>query len=302
VLFKQTVCSLRYCGILLRSTAALSVALILVATFGTECARGDGRIHANGRTISTKDDDEVAQSKTSLGIDLKASRSRLFRIKNSIVRIHISDPAIVEPVVLSEHEIVLLGKKLGSTKLVIWDVLGQAVGIALRVDKKDNLPNHAPKRLMAIGHIELKEVPAQGVERLSMSQSSSINLNNRIVRFSLSDPRVADVAVLSGNELGLQGKAPGNVTLFIWGDAGEIDGIELRVGRGSSKHMSGSPKSRDKTASSSTVLTQPPVECWFGSKKRMSKVPKSVGRDEKLDQFLRGKTDSYDGYDAVKRR
>lgn len=290
-----------YCGILLRSTAAaLFVALILVATFATNWARGDDRIHVNGRTISTKDDTEVAHFKTSLGIDLKASRSRLFRIKNSIVRIHISDPAIVEPVVLSEHEIVLLGKKQGSIKLVIWDNLGEAVGIALRVNNEDNLPNHAPKQLMAIDAIELKEVAAAGVVNLSLSQFTSFKLKNRIVRFSLSDPHVADVALLTGNELSLQGKAPGNATLFVWCDADEIKGIELRVARGNNKNISGSPKPQRKSASSTTVLTQPPVECWFGSKKRMSVVSESVpvDRHEKLEQFLHGKTDSYEGYDA----
>ena len=68
-------------------------------------------------------------------IDLKVSQSRTFKLKNKIVRTSISDPGIAEPVVVSENQLVLLGKSQGTTTMVLWDDAGNSVALDLRVSK-----------------------------------------------------------------------------------------------------------------------------------------------------------------------
>ena len=78
---------------------------------------------------------DLEEFKTTNVIDLKVAQSRTFKLKNKIVRTSISDPAIAEPVVVSENQIVLLGKTPGAATLVLWDDAGNSVAIDLRVTR-----------------------------------------------------------------------------------------------------------------------------------------------------------------------
>jgi len=78
---------------------------------------------------------DLEEFKTSNVIDLKVSQSRTFRMKNKIVRTSISDPAIAEPVVVAENQLVLLGKAPGGATLVIWDDAGNSIAVDLRVTR-----------------------------------------------------------------------------------------------------------------------------------------------------------------------
>ena len=51
------------------------------------------------------------------------------------MRTSISDPAIAEPVVVAENQIVLLGKAPGTATFVLWDDAGNSVAIDLRVTR-----------------------------------------------------------------------------------------------------------------------------------------------------------------------
>ncbi|MFX8696466.1 pilus assembly protein N-terminal domain-containing protein, partial [Acinetobacter baumannii] len=66
-------------------------------------------------------------------IELKVSQSRTFKLRNKIIRTSISDPAIGEPVVVAENQMVLLGKAPGGATLVIWDDAGNSVAIDVKV-------------------------------------------------------------------------------------------------------------------------------------------------------------------------
>ena len=79
---------------------------------------------------------DLEEFKTTNVIDLKVSQSRTFKLKNKIVRTSISDPAVAEPVVVSENQIVLLGKTPGGATLVLWDDAGNSVAIDLRVTRE----------------------------------------------------------------------------------------------------------------------------------------------------------------------
>lgn len=78
---------------------------------------------------------DLEEFKTTNVIDLRVSQSRTFKLKNKIVRTSISDPAIAEPVVVSENQMVLLGKTPGTATLVLWDDAGNSVAVDLRVTR-----------------------------------------------------------------------------------------------------------------------------------------------------------------------
>lgn len=78
---------------------------------------------------------DLEEFKTTNIIDLKVSQSRTFKLKNKIVRTSISDPAIAEPVVVAENQMVLLGKSPGTATMVIWDDAGNSVAVDLRVTR-----------------------------------------------------------------------------------------------------------------------------------------------------------------------
>jgi len=78
---------------------------------------------------------DLEEFKPSNVIDLKVSQSRTFKLRNKIVRTSISDPAIAEPVVVAENQLVLLGKAPGGATLVIWDDAGNSVAVDLKVSR-----------------------------------------------------------------------------------------------------------------------------------------------------------------------
>ncbi|MBI4532328.1 MAG: pilus assembly protein N-terminal domain-containing protein, partial [Candidatus Melainabacteria bacterium] len=78
---------------------------------------------------------DLEEFKASNVIDLKVSQSRTFKLRNKIVRTSISDPAVAEPVVVAENQLVLLGKAPGGATLVIWDDAGNSVAIDLKVSR-----------------------------------------------------------------------------------------------------------------------------------------------------------------------
>ncbi|HEY9713174.1 MAG TPA: pilus assembly protein N-terminal domain-containing protein, partial [Chroococcales cyanobacterium] len=78
---------------------------------------------------------DLEEFKTTNIIDLKVSQSRTFKLKNKIVRTSISDPAVAEPVVVSENQLVLLGKTPGTATLVLWDDAGNSIAVDLKVTR-----------------------------------------------------------------------------------------------------------------------------------------------------------------------
>lgn len=81
---------------------------------------------------------DLEEFKSTNILDLKVSQSRTFKLKNKIVRTSISDPSIAEPVVVSENQIVLLGKAPGGATLVLWDDAGNSAAVDLRVTRDYN--------------------------------------------------------------------------------------------------------------------------------------------------------------------
>ncbi|MBY0546024.1 MAG: pilus assembly protein N-terminal domain-containing protein [Candidatus Obscuribacterales bacterium] len=78
---------------------------------------------------------DLEEFKPSNTIDLKVSQSRTFKLRNKIIRTSISDPAIAEPVVVAENQMVMLGKAPGGATLVIWDDAGNSVALDIKVSR-----------------------------------------------------------------------------------------------------------------------------------------------------------------------
>lgn len=78
---------------------------------------------------------DMEEFKVSNVVELKVGQSRSFRLKNRVVRTSISQPGIVEPVVVAENQLVLLGKTPGSATMVLWDDAGNVLALDLRVNR-----------------------------------------------------------------------------------------------------------------------------------------------------------------------
>src|SRR5262249_26470907 len=62
-------------------------------------------------------------------------------------------------------------------------------------------------------------------------RSTVVNLGSPITRVSLTSPDVADALVTSPNELLINGKTPGTISMFVWDRAGAIRRYEIVVQR-----------------------------------------------------------------------
>lgn len=78
-------------------------------------------------------DFEEVRAENSLNVYVLQSRT--FRLKNKIVRVSISDPSIAEPALVSESQLILLGKTPGIATLVLWDDAGNTTSLAVDVAK-----------------------------------------------------------------------------------------------------------------------------------------------------------------------
>src|SRR5262245_51566848 len=59
-------------------------------------------------------------------MDLFAGKSTLLRLQDPIDRISVGNPSIADVTVISQREIYLLGKSLGTTNIIVWSKSGQA--------------------------------------------------------------------------------------------------------------------------------------------------------------------------------
>ena len=66
------------------------------------------------------------------------------------------------------------------------------------------------------GTIELKELKPTQAINVKSSQSRVFKTKTKILRVAVSDPSIAEPVVVSEREFILLGKAPGDVSVFVW--------------------------------------------------------------------------------------
>lgn len=78
-------------------------------------------LQANAQDQSKENDkSEIKELKTTLSVDVLTSRSKVFRTKQKIKRVAVSDPSIAEIVLMSEKQFVVIGKNPGAINVTIW--------------------------------------------------------------------------------------------------------------------------------------------------------------------------------------
>lgn len=81
------------------------------------------------------------------------------------------------------------------------------------------IPWMIPVLLLFLMHLPLR---AQEEVAVSAGESRSLKVTEEIKKISLGDPRIADVKVLSINEILINGKSEGDTSLIIWTDKGPV--------------------------------------------------------------------------------
>lgn len=118
-------------GIAVCSTLLLCVAVSAATPSAVTTAAPSGQTAAPTVTNSTPTD---AADSDSQSLHLLVGRSLVITSPTRITRVSLADPAIVEAVVVSPHQIVLNGKSPGSVSLLVWDDSGQSQSFEVSVD------------------------------------------------------------------------------------------------------------------------------------------------------------------------
>jgi len=94
-------------------------------------------------------------------MDLFAGKSTLLRLQDPIDRISVGNPGIADVTVISQREIYLLGKSLGTTNIIVWSKGGQATVIDATVNA-DLTPLEAELKLLLPGEKDITVTSASG--------------------------------------------------------------------------------------------------------------------------------------------
>ena len=71
-------------------------------------------------------------------------------------------------------------------------------------------------------------LPEEGIVLMS-GMSEVIDFPRRLTRVSIADSKIADIQVISPNQLNLIGHLPGFTTLAVWNDQGRYDERQVRI-------------------------------------------------------------------------
>ncbi len=63
---------------------------------------------------------EIKELKTSIAVDVLASHSKVFKTKQKITRVAVSDPSVADVVLMTEHQFCVIGKTPGAISVTIW--------------------------------------------------------------------------------------------------------------------------------------------------------------------------------------
>ena len=84
---------------------------------------------------------------------------------------------------------------------------------------------------LSTGTLAAGAEPTASAVRLLVGRSTVVDTGSAITRVSLTSPDVADALVTSPNELLINGKMPGTISLFVWNRSGDIHRYEVIVQR-----------------------------------------------------------------------
>lgn len=108
-------------------------------------------------------------------MNLLVGKSTLLRLADAVERLSVGNPAIADVTPISEREVYLLGKDLGTTNLIIWAKNGPATVIDITVSTDPTLLEQELRTLL----------PGEKDIRIAMTADSIVLLG------TVSDPRIA---------------------------------------------------------------------------------------------------------------
>ncbi|CAN5496088.1 hypothetical protein BH11CYA1_BH11CYA1_13180 [soil metagenome] len=207
---------------------------------------------------TTKDSLELKEYKKSKTIEINASQSKLFRIKDKIVRTSVGDVGIAEPVVVSENRIIVLGKNQGETTIQVWDDLGGEIHMTVIVNRalnraKGRFANELDKKDVE-AHLErpakqqddLLTVPGGEVVQILSNfktgktcktieliahQSRTFRVSSTLAKVTVANTNISEPIVIEKNEFVLLGKLPGKTQLELQDKLGKTLAVDLVVDR-----------------------------------------------------------------------
>lgn len=89
-----------------------------------------GTVAKAGATEHTR---SSASSTKSVVLSLISGKSRLYRFKEPATRLSVGDPAVADVMLVNSQEVYLLGKKTGSTNVLVWHADGTMTALDLTV-------------------------------------------------------------------------------------------------------------------------------------------------------------------------
>jgi Flp pilus assembly secretin CpaC len=63
---------------------------------------------------------EIKELKTTLAVDVLAQHSKVFKTKQKITRVAVSDPSVADVILMTENQFVVIGKNPGAISVTIW--------------------------------------------------------------------------------------------------------------------------------------------------------------------------------------
>lgn len=63
---------------------------------------------------------EIKELKTTLAVDVLAQHSKVFKTKQKIIRVAVSDPSVADVILMTENQFVVIGKNPGAISVTIW--------------------------------------------------------------------------------------------------------------------------------------------------------------------------------------
>jgi Flp pilus assembly secretin CpaC len=89
-------------------------------------AQGQSKTETQGVVQATKiptapvTEVEIKELKASIAVDVLASRSKVFKTKQKINRVAVSDPSVADVVLMTENQFVVIGKNPGAICVTVW--------------------------------------------------------------------------------------------------------------------------------------------------------------------------------------
>lgn len=243
--------------------------------------------------FSTSELAEASAAKENFEIPM--SQALIFKSTENISTVTSSDYAVLQPVQTSTSDYALIGKKPGVASIKFKDRSGKSNLFRVTITKP--VPPQIVQNWLPLVMDEfLWEQDITKNLSIESDKPKLLGMKARIVRMAIGDPGIADPIVVDEQHIVLIGKQPGETSLFVWDEAGRMEGIHVIVEGYSSRctilkaaveiasasHIVANSEKLLKTANAwqiannESVVTPPnltEIVIWSGAKKDILSVP-----------------------------